>query len=117
MSSSATADSARNAPRAGVVGARVFGADGPPESLLRVDGTPALPDVSVDATGLWLLRGVVDCHTHLAWNAFDEADRIAPAADAALSATLRAGVTSARDAGGLSAADLRAAPGPARACS
>ncbi|MGV8907434.1 MAG: amidohydrolase family protein [Propionicimonas sp.] len=76
----------------------------------------------VDASGLWLTPGFVDAHTHLAWRAFDAADReglseAEQRRDAGQNArrTLAAGVTSVRDAGGLSAvqagdlAGLRAA--------
>lgn len=72
--------------------------------------------VVVDGAGLWLMAGIVDCHTHLGWTTFlhdDAGDgpgtegdprgrrraQVAPA----LAATLAAGVTSARDAGGLEA--------------
>ncbi len=63
-----------------------------------------------DAAGLWLTPGFVDVHTHLAWRAFDAADRERltygeQARDVRLNAgrTLAAGVTSIRDAGGLTA--------------
>ena len=63
-----------------------------------------------DASGLWLTPGFVDVHTHLAWRAFDAADRERRTpdergADVRLNAsrTLAAGVTSIRDAGGLTA--------------
>lgn len=107
------ADLALASPHAEILGAQVFGADATPEQLLRSENAPGTPAVSIDARGLWLLRGVVDCHTHLAWNAFEEADREDSAAADALSATLRAGVTSARDAGGLSAEEVANAAGGA----
>ncbi len=111
MRDTTTANLRGGVPRAEVVGARVFGTDASADELLRIDDMAA-PEVSFEASGLWMLRGVVDCHTHLGWNAFDEADRDDTPAAAALTATLRAGVTSARDAGGLRAEDLRTATAP-----
>ncbi|GAB2567778.1 amidohydrolase family protein [Leucobacter ruminantium] len=62
----------------------------------------------IDGTGLWMIPGLVDAHAHLAWHAFDAADRAllsesetAAATDAALARLLAAGFTSVRDAGGL----------------
>jgi imidazolonepropionase-like amidohydrolase len=84
--------------------------------------TPSGPDAAsavFEATGLWMLPGVVDCHTHLAWHAFAESDRETQqrrretATADALGATLRGGVTAARDAGGLTAADLESIRGTA----
>jgi len=76
----------------------VFGGD--PEAALE----------QVDASALWLTPGFIDAHTHLAWRAFDAAarDGLSPdeqRRDAVLNArlTLAAGVTSIRDAGGLTA--------------
>jgi imidazolonepropionase-like amidohydrolase len=102
--------------------AQVLGIDGVfrPGSVAIRDGIfvdPAheedLGVVSVDASRFWLTPGFVDAHTHLAWRTFDAADHeVRPVeerrSDAALNTgrTLRAGVTSIRDAGGLSAADL-----------
>lgn len=96
--------------------AQVLGGDGRFEqgSVTIFDGVfsgdPEAAHEQVDAAGLWLTPGFVDAHTHLAWRAFDAADRdrLSPAEkrhDAALNArrTLAAGVTSVRDAGGLSA--------------
>jgi imidazolonepropionase-like amidohydrolase len=64
----------------------------------------------LDARGLWLIPGVYDCHTHISWNDFhlEDRDRREPAERARLTAasvaaTLRGGVTSARDAGGADA--------------
>jgi imidazolonepropionase-like amidohydrolase len=73
----------------------------PPDSQMALDG-----DV-IDASGLWLIPGVYDCHTHISWNDFysedrarrTEAERYAQTL-AALDATLRAGVVGIRDAGG-----------------
>jgi imidazolonepropionase-like amidohydrolase len=64
----------------------------------------------VDLAGHWLMPGVVDCHSHVSWNEFHSADRDAATDDqrqqgavSALGATIRAGVTSVRDAGGATA--------------
>jgi len=64
----------------------------------------------LDARGLWLIPGVYDCHTHISWNDFhqEDRDRREPAdrarlTAASVAATLRGGVTSARDAGGADA--------------
>jgi imidazolonepropionase-like amidohydrolase len=74
----------------------------------------------IDAAGLWLLPGVFDCHAHIAYSTFDEgelsriprAEHAAATADA-LRRSLRAGVTTLRDAGG-AGEELRrpAADGP-----
>lgn len=63
---------------------------------------------------LWIGPGFIDLHTHLAWTDFDHADQLkrdpqeveAMQADA-FAATLRTGVTAARDAGGLAPAEVR----------
>lgn len=78
-------------------------------------------------TAGWIIPGLVDAHLHAAWHAFDAADRARlgeeqtrRATEEALARTLRAGVTSARDAGGLSVADRDRIPAgerPRVACS
>ncbi|MNO16679.1 dihydroorotase [compost metagenome] len=57
---------------------------------------------------LWISPGVIDLHTHLAWTDFDHADQlkrdsaeIEAMQAKAFEATLRTGVTTARDAGGI----------------
>ena len=62
---------------------------------------------TLDGAGLWLIPGIYDAHTHITWNDFHEHDRAARTdsqrerqTSEALLATLRAGVTSARDGGG-----------------
>lgn len=80
---------------------------------------PASPTLRhLDATGRWLMPGIVDCHTHLGWTTFlpedEDEDEVAVVVDPAearlvraapgLAATLRAGVTSVRDAGGAASA-------------
>jgi imidazolonepropionase-like amidohydrolase len=74
------------------------------------DTEPPGPHV-LDAHGLWLIPGVYDCHTHISWNDFHQQDRDrrdpgerAQLTAASVTATLRGGVTSARDAGGADAA-------------
>lgn len=61
--------------------------------------------------GLWISPGLIDLHTHLAWTDFHHGDQLkrSPAEIEAMqaeafAATLRAGVTTARDAGGLAPA-------------
>lgn len=63
---------------------------------------------------LWIGPGFIDLHTHLAWTDFDHADQLkrdpqeVEALQAeAFAATLRTGVTAARDAGGLAPAEVR----------
>lgn len=74
-----------------------------------------------DASGLWLIPGLVDAHVHAAWHAFDAADRsaldnaaTAAATASGLARTLAAGITRVRDAGGLTAAALAEVPAAAR---
>jgi imidazolonepropionase-like amidohydrolase len=109
--------------------AQVMGADGTfhTGSVTMADGVffdaRAGAVTEVDGSGLWLTPGFVDAHTHLAWRAFDAADRAGLSADEQLRdvrlnarRTLAAGVTSVRDAGGLPVVPdddlggLRAAP-------
>lgn len=76
---------------------------------LRPGARRHLDDEVVDATGLWLLPGLIDCHVHLT-QPTDQADPAAAAgrADAevaldtatAAERTLLAGITTARDVGG-----------------
>jgi len=73
----------------------------------------------VDATGCWITPGFVDAHSHLAWSDFDAAYRPTGAAERAAGAaanqlaTLRAGVTVVRDAGGYDLALARRLAGRA----
>lgn len=113
---------------AGVGGGLLLGVDGefrPLPFLGITDGlftaeAPAGGQL-VDARGWWVTPGFVDAHSHLAWSDFDPADRSADeevrvAGTAANQfATLRAGVTAARDAGGYDPAlrrRLAGQPGP-----
>lgn len=77
--------------------------------------------VDLELSGHWVTPGFVDAHTHLSWSAFEAGQRpddpALVAADTAANqlATLRAGVTAIRDAGGLNPAVLRrlaGQPGP-----
>lgn len=62
----------------------------------------------VDGSGLWISPGLIDLHTHMAWTDFDHADQdkrdpaeVEDMQAQAFEATLRTGVTTVRDAGGL----------------
>lgn len=109
------------------------GADGERVDAARADGVgtagagtagqPAreLDAAALSAAELWLIPGIVDAHLHAAWHAFDAADRARLSEERTLAATARslaltlaAGVTSARDAGGLTPGMLRAIPPLAR---
>lgn len=59
-------------------------------------------------TELWISPGIIDLHTHLAWTDFDHADQLKRESQQieamqgqAFEATLRTGVTTVRDAGGI----------------
>ncbi|MEK5235749.1 amidohydrolase family protein [Paenibacillus sp. FSL L8-0470] len=63
---------------------------------------------------LWIGPGVIDLHTHLAWTDFDHEDQLKRGSHelevmqaAAFEATLRTGVTTARDAGGILPSTVR----------
>jgi imidazolonepropionase-like amidohydrolase len=69
----------------------------------------------LDGRGLWLTPGIVDAHTHLGWGRFEAADRPPPGAEPdgtarRAAATLAAGVTAVRDAGGLATRPAWPAP-------
>lgn len=91
------------------------GAPGEPSAGAGAGADAAADAAMIDGSGRWLIPGLVDAHTHAAWQAFDAADRDAiPEAEAgeltrrALRAMLLRGTTSVRDAGGLRSAVLRA---------
>ena len=100
-----------------LAGARVLAPDGSfavidevrvRDGHFQAGADPTASTLVVDARGLWLTPGFVDAHTHLSWHDFDEADRaVQPEAERlertaqACRRTLQAGVTLARDAGGL----------------
>ena len=111
----------------GVSGAFVLGPDGQfaardlvvDAGLLAAPGT-APGDNGVDGTGFWVTPGFVDVHTHLAWSDFD--DHAPDPAGTARNrrATLAAGVTAVRDAGGYDPRVHREGsdePGPRVRCS
>lgn len=63
---------------------------------------------------LWISPGVIDLHTHLAWTDFDHEDQLKRGSHElevmqaeAFEATLRTGVTTARDAGGILPSTVR----------
>jgi imidazolonepropionase-like amidohydrolase len=63
-----------------------------------------------DLAGLWLMPGVFDCHLHISWSTVDESERLRTPitrwcleATRNFRATLEAGVTFVRDAGGADA--------------
>ncbi|MGB8178860.1 MAG: amidohydrolase family protein [Acidimicrobiales bacterium] len=104
-----------------ISGARVFDERGEFSSRARVaiaegvfvDGRSPAPAnaTSLNATGMWLVPGLYDCHSHISWGDFHREDRERRSMDErrsqaseALAATLRGGVTSVRDAGGADAA-------------
>lgn len=68
----------------------------------------SLPNEGEAGEDLWISPGLIDLHTHLAWTDFDHADQLkrnpqeVEAMQAkAFEATLRTGITTVRDAGGL----------------
>lgn len=70
---------------------------------------PAHPDQR-----LWISPGIIDLHTHLAWTDFDHDDQLKRSSREieamqaeAFAATLRTGVTTARDAGGILPSTIR----------
>ena len=87
-----------------------LGGDGAPRAGGSAIGEPA-PAEARRMHGAWLIPGLVDAHVHASWHAFDAADRARLDSDAtqrataaALARTVRAGITSLRDAGGLTPA-------------
>lgn len=72
------------------------------------ESVPQNDNASLPGTDIWISPGVIDLHTHLAWTDFDHADQLKRDSHEvevmqaqAFAATLRTGVTTARDAGGL----------------
>jgi imidazolonepropionase-like amidohydrolase len=83
--------------------------DGPRIAAIERTANPTGSDTVIDATGLFLLPGLIDCHVHLAMRGEDAdpaaiADRsdqqIALHAADAAARTVRGGVTTVRDVGG-----------------
>ncbi len=73
-----------------------------------VESNPVSDEEALPCRDLWISPGIIDLHTHLAWTDFDHADQlkrepqeIEEMQARAFEATLRTGVTTARDAGGL----------------
>ena len=101
-----------------IVGARVLGASGAfTRRTVAIEAGrftgfragSAAAEV-LDATEMWVIPGVYDCHAHISWNDFHAADRARRSLHErtrqsieALVATLHSGVTSMRDAGGADA--------------
>lgn len=87
-----------------------LGAGSRPEESMSSGGMAPIGSSStdlLDGRDRWVIPGIVDAHTHLAWSDFDETDRDARTTEDTdvairgnLARTLAAGVTSARDAGG-----------------
>ncbi|WP_313641910.1 amidohydrolase family protein [Paenibacillus sp.] len=93
---------------AGIKGKRfdVVIKDGYFSSITEVE--PQQNDSALTGTDLWISPGIIDLHTHLAWTDFDHADQlkrdfqqIETMQAQAFEATLRTGVTTVRDAGGI----------------
>ncbi|OKP77589.1 amidohydrolase [Paenibacillus helianthi] len=79
-----------------------------------VEAGPYPNESSQPGQDLWISPGVIDLHTHLAWTDFDHADQLKrdqPEIEAmqaeAFAATLRTGVTTTRDAGGILPSTVR----------
>ena len=98
------------------------------DGAFTVDSSPRIPSPRpnstpthhLDGRALWVVPGFVDAHTHLGWTDFSEPDREArtPAERTRLiaqnmAATVAAGFTGARDAGGLGPAWFTGAESPA----
>ncbi len=109
--------------RLAVTGARVLSEDGRFErdERLSIDGASFSAEHSpsdetvLDGSAAWVIPGVYDCHCHISWNDFHEADRARRSPEErarqmadSLARTLRAGVTSVRDAGGATASAAKA---------
>jgi imidazolonepropionase-like amidohydrolase len=93
---------------AGIEGKRfdVVIKDGLFTSITEAEPHPG--DSTLTVSDLWISPGIIDLHTHLAWTDFDHADQLKRDAQQietmqgqAFEATLRTGVTTVRDAGGI----------------
>ncbi|MEK5434596.1 MULTISPECIES: amidohydrolase family protein [Paenibacillus] len=69
---------------------------------------PQQNNLTLTGTDLWISPGIIDLHTHMAWTDFDHADQLKRDSQQieamqaqAFEATLRTGVTTVRDAGGI----------------
>jgi imidazolonepropionase-like amidohydrolase len=120
-----------NAATLSIVGALVMndaGSFSPRTVVTTADGRFGYRDVAttevLEASGLWLVPGIYDCHSHITWSEFHEVERATKSEQqrahdtaAALRLTLNCGVTTLRDAGGADATLQRAVdagtvPGP-----
>jgi imidazolonepropionase-like amidohydrolase len=79
-----------------------------------VAASPQQAETNQSQQKLWISPGIIDLHTHLAWTDFDHADQlnrdsreIEVMQAEAFAATLRTGVTTARDAGGILPSTIR----------
>ena len=86
--------------------------DGRIEAITTGGGTPAARDEIIDASGMTVLPGLIDCHDHLAFHGYDLPSRWGLAEPSstrhlrtahAIEQTLAMGYTAVRDAGGLDA--------------
>ncbi len=82
--------------------------DGRFSSIVEAEPDQEQSSQSPSGKDLWISPGLIDLHTHLAWTDFDHADQLKRDSHEieimqaqAFAATLRTGVTTARDAGGL----------------
>lgn len=73
-----------------------------------VEAEPQQNNSTPTGTELWISPGIIDLHTHMAWTDFDHADQLKRDSQQieamqaqAFEATLRTGVTTVRDAGGI----------------
>ncbi|OZQ58867.1 amidohydrolase [Paenibacillus sp. VTT E-133280] len=78
------------------------------------EAKPQQNNTTPTGTELWITPGIIDLHTHLAWTDFDHTDQlkrdshqIEAMQAQAFEATLRTGVTTVRDAGGITPSTVK----------